>query len=872
MHGTIRIPALLALAASVAVAQDGEAQKPDFEPWSKIGKDMETTEGLWPFHQDKKKKKFWVEVPANHLDKPFLMATSIGGGTTMRGWQWNDWLLVWQLHDTKLVLLERNVGFKASKAKKPLTEAIEQTYTDRVLGTYPVIGKGAKGGFVLDGERFFAQGASLFFGGMGRSKDASLAKFDASKNFPENSEVRVTLPSSDGTLITLAYSLSLLKPNPAYKPREADDRIGYFTTVLKDFSEENKDENRMVRFCNRWHLEKEDASLKLSPPKKRIEFFIEKTVPVRLQRYVKDGILEWNKAFEKVGFLDAIVVYQQTETNEHKDKDPEDIRYNFFRWIYSDNPFAMGPSRVDPQTGQILDADILFDDSYIRWTLREYRMQIKEVPSSLLRAEELRRIPDFHPLRRLGVFPAHDEFLDAIPDDAARPHLGPHARRAFCSIGHGAGHQLACASLWFKGGAEGGNGEEWPEELIGQFVKDTVMHEVGHTLGLRHNFKASILRASEDINSEAKPEAIAGSVMDYNPLVVAPEGRPQGNYAMTTIGPYDYWAIEYGYTPEDKKLPEILSRCAEPGHDYATDEDTASNDPYVNRWDLGKDPLAYGRERVALMKRLRTNLEDRAVDKGERYHRLRQAMNMQFYEARNAGRLAVRFVGGEQLHRDHRGDPGARPPILPVPAEKQREAIKFVCEEFLSGRYFDFPPELLRKLAPDFHMDDFLSFFLGGAYDYPYLDNVLSVQMQLVAGMTSPSRLNRVLDMRHKTPAAEEAITAPEVFDALQAAIFGDLKGALAGQHTNQKPALTAMQRNLQREYVAHLIYILLEGEGWYPAPIQTLARHYVKSLAAQIRAALPGPGDLDTYTQAHLDECLTRLERALDASYSIPR
>ena len=204
MHWTIRIPALLALAASVAVAQDGEAQKPDFEPWSKIGKDMETTEGLWPFHQDKKKKKFWVEVPANHLDKPFLMATSIGGGTTMRGWQWNDWLLVWQLHDTKLVLLERNVGFKASKAKKPLTEAIEQTYTDRVLGTYPVIGKGAKGGFVLDGERFFAQGASLFFGGMGRSKDASLAKFDASKNFPENSEVRVTLPSSDGTLITLA--------------------------------------------------------------------------------------------------------------------------------------------------------------------------------------------------------------------------------------------------------------------------------------------------------------------------------------------------------------------------------------------------------------------------------------------------------------------------------------------------------------------------------------------------------------------------------------------------------------------------------------------------------------------------------------------
>ena len=126
------------------------------------------------------------------------------------------------------------------------------------------------------------------------------------------------------------------------------------------------------------HDIKADPKLELSPPKKPIRFFIEKTVPVKYRRYVKDGILEWNKAFEKVGILDAIEVVQQTETNEHKDKNPEDIRYNFFRWIYSQNPFAMGPSRVDPRTGQILDADIVMDEGFISSYVNVWKKLIPE--------------------------------------------------------------------------------------------------------------------------------------------------------------------------------------------------------------------------------------------------------------------------------------------------------------------------------------------------------------------------------------------------------------------------------------------------------------------------------------------------------------
>jgi hypothetical protein len=825
---------------------------------------METEEGFWPLHRDKKKTKFWIEIPANHLNKPFLMATSIAGGTRQRGWQWNDWLLLWELNDKRLVLLERHVGIKPGN--KEIAQAVQDTYTDRVVATFPILGKGAKNGFVLDGERLFAAGAPIFFGGVGRSKDASLAKFDGTRNFPENTEISVTIPAAgDGQLVSLHYSLSLLQKTD-YKPRVADDRIGFFTTVLTDFSAENKDDRRRLRYINRWKLEKADPKLELSPPKEPIRFILEKTVPVRMRRYVKDGILEWNKAFEKVGILDAIVVEQQTETNEHADKHPEDIRYNFFRWIYSEQAFAMGPSRVDPTTGQILDADIIFDDSYIRFTLQEYRMQLKQVPTALIDRRDFELLKN-HPLIRRGLVPAQDEYLDAIPEDAARPNLGLHARRAFCSIGEGARHQLGCCSLVFAAGGEGGAKEDdFPEELVGQFVKDTVMHEVGHTLGLRHNFKASVYRTNVEINSDSKPEDIAGSVMDYSPVIIAPDGLPQGNYAMRTIGPYDYWAVQYGYTHDDKELPKIVSRVAEKGLDFATDEDTGSNDPYVNRWDMGTDPLEYATVRLDLMRRLRKNLEERAVDKGEGYNRLRRAMDMQFFEARFAGRLAVRFVGGEELHRDHRGDPDARPPVLPIPAAKQRAALKLVCDEIVSGRYFDFPPELLRKLGPDFWSDsDVWSMFFGPEYDYPYLANIVNVQMQMVAGLTSPRRLDRVLDARHKTPVGEDVLTAPEIFDALHTTIFGGLKEAVARKSSNQMPALDAVRRNLQREYVGHLIFILLE-EWAYPAQIQTLARHYVKSLAKDLGDALTGATELDTYTLAHLEECKTRLERALEA------
>jgi len=863
--------AVLALLAATGIttAQEEEAKQPEFPPFAKIGQGMEAQKGFWNLLEDQKKTKFWVEIPAAQLNQPFLVATSITGGTTQAGWQWNDWLLVFQRNDKRLVLLERNVGY-SGKGGKTLEEVVARTYTDRVLATYPILTMGPNGGFVVDGKILLAGGASLFFGRLGASKDPSLASFAGSKTFQDNTEISLELPAPDGRLVALHYSISRLagKRGNGYRPRAADDRIGYFMTVLKDFSATNKDDERNLRYVNRWDLQKADAALPVSPPREPIIFYIEKSVPLHLRRYVKEGIEEWNKAFEKVGFQDAVVVRQQTD-DQFADLDPEDVRYNFFRWIVSETPFAMGPSRVNPMTGQILDADIIFDDSFLRYSLREYRLSIREVPTAVLDRKGRDMLAE-HPFAALGLTVEPDEFWQGHPEGAPRPMGDPHGRRAFCSLGHGIQHQLGCAGLHFAG-AEGPKspGSEYPEQFVGQILKDTVMHEVGHTLGLRHNFKASVFRSYDEVTSDSKPADIAGSVMDYAATVIAPEGRTQGYYAMGTLGPYDYWAIEYGYALDDKELPKILARVAEKGLDYATDEDTMSQDPYVNRWDMGSDPLDFAKRRLEMMKRLRKNLEERAVDKGEGYQRLRRAVDMQFFEARSAGGLAVRFVGGEHIHRDHRGDPNARPPLVPVSAEKQREAIRFVCDELISGKYFDFSPELLAKLAPDYWGEDWLSLVTEG-HGYPYADNVAATQLAIIYGLTSSGRLARVLDARNKTPVGQDVITAPEIFDALEGAIFGGLKEAVAAPSSNQAPALSEMRRNLQRSYVAHLVFVLLQGEGRYPAPVQTLARHYVGRLGRLVAEALVAGAGADTYTRSHLEECKARLERALEASYTL--
>lgn len=825
----------------------------------KVTEGMELTAGFFRIYH--KKGKMYLEIPRRVLKKPFFLATSFAGGNTFHGWQWSDQLVHWERFDNKLLLVEEDVRYRAD-ARAPVSEAVRRTYSNRIVLALPIIaeGRGPQRGFVVDGKRLLADNARVFFGATAGNLNPSLAKFDKLKAFPNNCEIAVTMPTrTDGKLTTLHYSLARL-PKSDYKPRVADDRIGYFLTAFKDFSKGDRNEGRFVRLINRWNLKKKDPSLAVSPPVRPIVFYVEKTVPVRYRRAVREGILEWNLAFEKIGFYNAIEVRQQTET-EFSDLDPEDSRYNFFRWITSESAFAMGPSRVNPRTGEILDADVIFDDSMARFFLADYDRLLRDLPQTFF-SPAMRRFYREHP---------HDAPFAGIESLRCRhgaeqqtqrnlfdeiPHENPAASRAFCRYGEGLVHQIGMAGLAHIA-LQGDKATEVPEEFVYSVIKETVMHEIGHTLGLRHNFKASTWKTQEQMNQAEYGEATTASVMDYNALNVVPGKEQQEHFITGTIGPYDYWAIEYGYAPGKsvKDLRKIASRSSEEGLAYGTDEDLWGGDPTIAQFDFGKDPLEYARQRLDLVRRLLPTLVDRVPAEGESFEKVRRAFDSLLYEVSSASAIAARHVGGVNLSRDHKGSPNYRPPVEVIPAEKQREALRLIREHIFSPTSLELPPSLLQHLAGS----KWGHWGMGqAAASYPILDRIQGIQSMAVAMVTSPETLSRVRNNEMKVTEGS-TLTIPELMSTLTDAIFEEGRA-------QQDLTLSPIRQNLQRIYLERLIRLTVGRSSGGPPIVPALARAQLIDIQTRLQRMSGRSGDV--YTKAHVSDCDSRIERALRAEY----
>jgi hypothetical protein len=918
-------PEKIAKAIAEATKDKKEEKLPELE---KFVEGMEKIEGLFTLYR--KKDDLYAFIPKKFLEKPMYLATSVAAGPGMAGFQGPDWMVEFHRRDNRIFVIQPDTFFRA-KEKGPIHKAVTLQHPGIIKAALTAKAEQA-GGVLIDLTDLYVKGAEAFIGFIARGKDPSLAQINKVKNFPQNVEVAFDLvtrigggsagpslpfmpASQPGEITTVHYSLSALPEQTAYVPRIADDRIGYFLTVAKDYDVDYRDETNVQRFVNRWNLEKADPSLALSPPKEPIVFYVEKTVPTRFQRWVQEGIEEWNKAYEKVGFVNAIIARQQTDS-QFNDLDPEDVRYNFFRWITSDVPFAMGPSRVDPRTGQILDADIIFDDSMVRAYVQDWDLMVEEaILESFSPADErfLAENPEWNPLRHLpnrrvdGKVRGASELLSLarnLHDSSGAGVQEPFGSgRKVCGIGRGHSRQMALAALHFgffasaRDDKDGKKKErEWPEEFVGQVVKEIVMHEVGHTLGLRHNFKASSWRSFAEFNpADGKVEDLSASVMDYNPLNIVPKGSPQGRYVMTTIGPYDIWAIEYGYKPipggkpeaEKEELAKIAARCAEPGHDYATDEDIYLADPLTNRWDYGKDTLEFLKSRCALVEHLQKEALDRVIDEGESYAAARGAIMTLLAERGQVCTFGAAYVGGYNFSRDHRGDPGARDPIVFVPPAKQREALQLLRDRIFAAEAFELPPDLLRKLAPSRWS------YWGTPFDvepeteaaFPYHDLVLALQTWTLRELMSPGTIRRLADGEVATPTEEEALTIPELLTALTDTIFAEIpaadrrgraaEAATARRFTNRNPFVESIRRNLQREYVGRLIALALATEvSAYPRPARTLAWYHLRNLKGRIDGSLEGGAAdrLDEYTRAHLEESRERIARALEATFTIPR
>ncbi|HZY85863.1 MAG TPA: DUF5117 domain-containing protein, partial [Gemmataceae bacterium] len=360
-----------------------DAPEKKFEDFDKVVKGAKEHDGLFRLYL--KDDRLYAEIRPEQFDKPFLCPIAIARGMGLGGSTLNfdeQWLLVFKRVGDKVHLVRRNVHFTA-KAGSPAARAVETTYHDSVLLALRIVAihPGRQGVLLNFNEVFMTDFAQLNLGQF----DANRSSWHKVKAFPRNVELEVaatfgggrssgddSVIDARGRTVVVHYGLCQL-PEPGYQPRVADDRVGHFLTVVKDFSSDSQD-TAFVRYVNRWRLERAEPldpkhPNRLSPPKKKIVFWIEKSVPDEYRAAVREGILEWNKAFEKVGFRDAIEVRQQ----ENEDFDPEVINYNTFRWITTDLGFAMGPSRANPLTGEILDADIIFDASMVRYWKQEHQ-------------------------------------------------------------------------------------------------------------------------------------------------------------------------------------------------------------------------------------------------------------------------------------------------------------------------------------------------------------------------------------------------------------------------------------------------------------------------------------------------------------------
>ncbi|MEM7809417.1 MAG: DUF5117 domain-containing protein, partial [Planctomycetota bacterium] len=307
--------------------------------------------------------KILAEVPASLLGRDLLLATTVGSGP-LAGLQWDDYLVRMERRGKNVVLVVPDLRNRGSGT---VGEAVQRTYRERILVTLPVRAKGS--GTLLVDLKPLTLGSAIRVPSTTFSSPA-LSRHTKVKAFPENVLIEAERAGSTGVPQVVSFSFRKLPGGNGlaggYRPRVADERVGYFMSVAQDWSKPFDARETVERFIHRWNLQKLDESLEKSPPREPIVFYIEKSVPVRWRQAVRDGIAEWNKAFEeRCGIVGAIEIRQQTDT-AYANIDPEDARYNFFRWIVSDTGFAIGPSRVDPRTGQILDADILVPDSFTR--------------------------------------------------------------------------------------------------------------------------------------------------------------------------------------------------------------------------------------------------------------------------------------------------------------------------------------------------------------------------------------------------------------------------------------------------------------------------------------------------------------------------
>lgn len=803
--------------------------KPLYKSINEVTKNCKKYDGLFNIYQDTTNGKAYIEVSADKIGKEFIyFAHSMNGvieaGYVKGGYRDNSIFKVEQYFgNINFRLQNTNFYFDPNNA---LSKVKDANINSPLFLSEKILAQTDNNYLVSADDLFLSETitqikrASYPGSSPTEFKLGSLSKdktnYIAIKNYPENTDVAVEyvyqnpMPLNyggdevtDARYVSIKMQHSIIAvPENNYQPRNSDPRVGYFDDKITD--QTTTDEIPYRDQIHRWYLEKKDSNAALSEPVKPIVWWIENTTPESFRPIIKEAVLEWNKSFEKAGFKNAVEVYIQPDTASW---DAEDIRYNVLRWTSSPRPpfGGYGPSFVNPRTGQILGADIMLEHIFLTNRL------------------------------------IYEKLFDLTSQNEEEHNHNYNQYE--CMAGQIMNENMATSMAVLT---SYGLSDIDKDKFLRQALKDLIMHEVGHTMGLSHNFIASQMNTLEQVYNKdySTSNGLTASVMDYTvPNIVPEKIGKQSVYFDDQTGHYDDWAIQYGYTvynsPEAEKigLQQILSQSIKPEHRFFNDGDDMRStgkgiDPRVMIYDMSDDAISYAANNTEMMNDAIAKLLDIYGKDTASYQPLRNAFLMLSSRVNTNMTVVSRYIGGVYIDRSFANQNSPNKPYTPVPLATQKKAMSTLAKYLFAPDAFDCQEPVLNYIQYQRR-----GYLRGTNEDVKLHDRIAGYQDNVLNQLLHPTVTQRIVDA---SLYGDEYSINDMMTDLTNAIFSADL-----GKNVN------TIRQNLQGLYIEKLLSII--DKDSYSFPVKSAAFAQVNTIEKWMKANTGG----DAFTKGHRSNLL---------------